>query len=238
MFGPVASEIGRTIGNFGGEKARSLGVLLAVFELGANILPDHLGRIVFGIGAEEYFFPLVEDIDDDILVEFFLAGNVIVQLRLGETGAVRNALRGCPRKAFLGKLVDRGGPYCAENAPPAAEDLVPSGQFGVFILVAVTHPYLPRLVRGLLAQLFLDVEPYALVNEGVGRNLAHVEFVTADNSCLAGKFVKRLDAIHRNSADSFSSVSPLSMSWRFLIRSSSASSVSLLMSGLSFRINS
>src|SRR5690606_11059131 len=98
--------------------------------------------------------------------------------------------------------IDRGSPYCAENAPPAAEDLVPSGQFGVFILVAVIHPYLPRLIRGLLAQLFLDVEPYALVNEGVSRNLAHVEFVTADNSCLAGKFVKRLDAVHRNSTDS------------------------------------
>ncbi len=93
MLGPVASEIGRTIGNFGCEKARGLGILLAVFELRADILADHLGGIVLSIGSEEYFFPFVEDIDDDVFVKLFLARNIVVQLRLGETGAVRNALR-------------------------------------------------------------------------------------------------------------------------------------------------
>src|SRR5690606_17925659 len=80
----------------------------------------------------------------------------------GETGAVRNALRGCPRKAFFGKFIDRGSPYCTENAPPASENLVPSGQFGVVILVAVVHPYLPRLRRGYCPSFFLMSSPTPL----------------------------------------------------------------------------
>ena len=125
-------------------------------------MPDHFGRIILSIGAEEYLFPLVENIDDDILVKLFLARNIVVQLRLGETGAMRNALRGCPRKTFFGKFVNRSSPYCAENAPPASENLVPSGQFGVTILVAVAHPYLPRLRWGYWPSFFLMSSPTPL----------------------------------------------------------------------------